>query len=194
MAQVLARLLAATALSAALFAVAPGCAQPVRVDFDAQQDFGAYRIWAWLPPGRAAAAGSGAVTPELDAALRGAIERELAGRGYALAGDGEAPDFFVGYQLQLRTQLVLKNETPAARTLPTHHGGRGEVGAYEIQQTEQRLVAYEIGLLGVQVADASERQIVWRGIGRSRVRNRFLDRVDTAVAEIVERFPQRPVP
>ena len=73
MAQVLARLLAATALSAALFAVAPGCAQPVRVDFDAQHDFGAYRIWAWLPPGRAAAAGSGAVTPELDAALRGAV-------------------------------------------------------------------------------------------------------------------------
>jgi hypothetical protein len=180
------------ALAAALLALGAACAHPVSVDFDPQEDFARYRTWAWLPPAWPVPAATGRVTPELDAALRSAIERELADRGFAAAAEGEPPDFFVSYHLALSKQLVLRNETPATETLPTLHGGRGDFGAYEIGRTELRIVAYEIGLLGLDVADGRERQLVWRGITRLRVRNRFSDRADDAVAEIFESFPPKP--
>ena len=192
MARAFAHVVGTAALAAALATLGPGCAQPVRVSFDAHEDFAAYRTWAWLPPAWPVLAASRQVAPELDATLRSAVERELAARGYERAAEGQPPDFFVSYHLDLRRQLVLKNETPATQTLSTYHGGRGDVGAYEIDRTEQRLVSYEIGLLGLDIADGPGRQLVWRGISRRRVRNRFSNQAEGAVVEIFEHFPPKP--
>jgi hypothetical protein len=192
MARALANVVATAAFAAVLATLGPGCAQPVRVSFDAHEDFGAYRTWAWLPQSWPVPAVARQVAPELDAMLRTSIERELAARGYKPAAEDRSPDFFVTYHLELRTQLVLMNETPAAQTLPTFHGGRGDVGAYEVGITEQHLVVYEIGLLGLDVADGHERQLVWRGIGRRRARDSFSDVADDTVAEILEHFPPTP--
>jgi hypothetical protein len=180
------------ALAAALAVGGAGCANPVAVEIDPLKDFALYRTWGWLPPPRSEPARRARVTPELDSLLRGAIERELEARGFARAAEGERPDLLVSYHLELHTQLVVRSEKPAMQTLPTLHGGRGDVGAYEIERTVQRVVLYEVGLLGLDVADGLERELVWRGIGRSRARNRFSDRAEAAVAEIFERFPTGP--
>lgn len=191
MSLVLARVFRIAGVAAALAASGAGCADPVIVELDPLNDFARYRTWAWLsqapePTGRSA------VTPQLDAVLRGAIEHELAARGLAPAAEGRRPDFFVGYHLRLRPQLEVENEVSAAQTLPTFHGGRGDVGAYEIVTTRQRVVPYEIGVLGLDVADGHDRALVWRGIGRRRARGSFSELAADTVAEIFEHFPTGP--
>ena len=173
----------AGALAIAVLAAAGlGCATSVRVDFDPQEDFASYRTWAWLPRGFEVPARD--VDPELDALLRGAIERELAARGYAQAGD-LTPDFLVTYHLQLRSQLVRAIETPAMQTLSSPH----REGGYEVTKSEQRLQPYELGILVLDVAEGRERQLVWRGIGTRRVRTSFKRRAEAVVSDIIEAFP-----
>jgi Domain of unknown function (DUF4136) len=177
-----------TGLAAALAAFGVGCASPVSVEQDPLNDFARYRTWAWFPSATERVRRS-AVTPQLDAVLRVAIARELAARGFVRAPAGEAPDFLVGYELGLRTQVQLENEVSATQTLQTFHGGRGDVGAYEIVTTRQRAVTYEIGVLGLDVIDTQERALVWRGIVRRRARDHFSELAGATVAEILAHFP-----
>ena len=174
-------------LAAALAAFGVGCASPVSVEQDPLNDFARYRTWSWLPsaPERA----HRAVTPQLDAVLRVAIARELEALGFVRAPAGEPPDFLVGYELGLRTQIQLENEVSATQTLPTLHGGRDDVGAYEIVTTRQRAVTYEIGVLGLEVIDTQGRTLVWRGIVRRRARDHFSELAGDTVAEILAHFP-----
>jgi hypothetical protein len=169
---------------AVLAAAGLGCATSVRVDFDPQADFASYRTWAWLPPSWEIAASRSDVDPELDALLRGAIERELAARGYARAGELR-PDFLVTYHLRLRRQLVRAIETPAMETLHSPH----REGGYEVSKSEPRVQPYELGMLVLDVAEGRERQLVWRGIGTRRVRTSFKRRAEAVVGDIFEAFP-----
>lgn len=169
---------------AVLAAACLGCATSVRVDFDPREDFASYRTWAWLPRGWDVAASGSDVDPELDALLRGAIERELAARGYAQAGE-VTPDFLVTYHLRLRRQLVRAIETPAMQTLSSPH----REGGYEVTKSQNRLQPYELGTLVLDVAEAREKQLVWRGIGTRRVRTSFKRRAEAVVADIFAAFP-----
>jgi hypothetical protein len=172
-----------------LAAAALGCATQVRVDFDPAEDFSSYRTWAWLPPGWEVPAKARRVDPELDALVRGAIERELASRGYAPAAQGGA-DFLVTYHLVLRRELVRGFDTPAMATLHSPH----REGGFEVTASRPRYQPYEFGILVLDVADGRERQLVWRGIGTRRVRTSFKRRAEAVVAEIFRRFPPSPDP
>src|SRR5262245_4929118 len=172
--------LAFAVLAAACF----GCGSTVRVAFDPHEDFTTYRTWAWLPRNWEVAASKSRVDPELDALLRGAIERELAARGFELAGEGE-PDFLVTYHVRLKRQLVRVMETPAMETLVNPH----REGGYEVQVSKPVLYPYELGTLVLDVAEPRERQLVWRGIGTRRVRDSFKRRAEDVVVDIFESFP-----
>jgi len=167
---------------AVLAAAGLGCATTVRVDFDPHEDFASYRTWAWLPRGWEVPASD--VDPELDALLRGAIERELAARGFSQAGE-LTPDFLVTYHLRIQHQLVRGIETPAMQTLSSPHRD----GGYEVVASRPSVLPYELGTLVLDVAEARERQLVWRGIGTRRVRTSFKRRAEAVVTEIFEAFP-----
>jgi hypothetical protein len=160
------------------------CATPVRVEFDRREEFSRYRTWAWLDPGWEVGRAS-RVAPELDAVLRGAIERELAARGYQLTADG-TPDFFVTYHIAVAREMVVSIETPASQFLSSLHQGSP---SYLITASERKVRFYETGTLAVDVADGSERQLVWRGLAIRRARNDYEPHAARAVAEILERFP-----
>ena len=172
---------------ALLAAACLGCATSIRVAFDPQEDFASYRTWAWLPRSWEVTASESHVDPELDALLRGAIERTLAARGFEQAGDA-SPDFLVTYHLRLRRELVRVIETPAMETLVNPH----REGGYEVQASRPMLYPYELGTLVLDVAEARERQLVWRGIGTRRVRTSFKRRAEAVVTEIFEAFPPEP--
>src|SRR5262245_29919982 len=167
---------------AVLVAAGLGCATTVRVDFDPDEDFARYRTWAWLPRGWEVPASD--VDPELDALLRGAIERELAARGFSQAGE-LTPDFLVTYHLRIQHQLVRGIETPAMQTLSSPH----REGGYEVVASRPSVLPYELGTLVLDVAEARQRQLVWRGIGTRRVRTSFKRRAEAVVGEIFEEFP-----
>jgi len=185
----LARVFRALRGAAILAVLGVGCASPVAVELDPMNDFGRYRTWAWLrsAPERTRLP---VPMPQLDALLRRAIAHELAARGFARAAEGGTPDFFVGYELELQTRIELVAEVSATQTLQTFHGGRGDVGAYEIVTTRQRAFIYEIGVLGLDVTDGQERALVWRGIVRRRAHDSFSNLAGDTVAEIFEHFPR----
>ncbi len=178
----------AAGLAFALVAAAClACATKVRVDYDPAEDFASYRTWGWLPRSWEVPASKSDVDPELDALLRGAIERALAARGFEQVADAP-PDFLVAYHVRLRQQLVRVMETPAMETLQNPHRG----GGYEVTASRPMLHLYEFGTLVLDVAEARERQLVWRGIGTLRVRTSFKRRAEDVVAEIFEAFPPEP--
>jgi hypothetical protein len=178
---------AARLLPALLAAAGLGCATTVRVAFDPQEDFAAYRTWAWLPRSFQVPATRNRVAPELDALLRAAVERELAARGYVRAGE-EPPDFLVTYHLRLQLELVHAIETPAMETISGFH----REGGFEVTASRPVIQPYECGTLVLDVADGRERQLVWRGIGTRRVRNSFKSRAAAVVSDIFAAFPPEP--
>jgi hypothetical protein len=65
-------------------------------------------------------------------------------------------------------------------------------GGYEVTKSEKRLQPYELATLVLDVAEARERQLVWRGIGTRRVRSSFKQRAEAIVSDIFEAFPPGP--
>ena len=160
------------------------CATGAKVEFDAQEDFSRYRSWEWLPLGAEAGEARHLDDPELGALVRGSIERELGARGY-LRAEGDPPDFYVTYHLQILREVEVSTETPAAQMLSSHH----QSPSYVVSSSQQVVRVYERGTLVIDVADGRQRQLVWRGTETRRARHSFEPQLDAAVADILERFP-----
>ena len=174
------------ALLLLLFASA-ACAPKIRVDVDPAEDFSGYQYWAWLPR-RAEARGADTVKAAYREQIERAIESELSARGLTRVEAAEA-DFFVTYHADLNREIHLRTETPAATQLDSLH----QSPSYVVQGSEKRVVTYEKVQLVVDVADGSERQLVWRGRTQRRDRARVDHHLDGVVAAIFEHFPV-PVP
>lgn len=154
----------------------------VSTDFDRDVDFAAYRTYAWWPAADqpdASKADPRYQSPLADARVRRAVEAVLEGKGYRKLD--AAPDFFVNYHLSIESKLDVY-------TVNRYYGGWG------IGIPETRTVQYDEGTLVIDVGDRRQKELVWRGIGRGRVRDnpsaeQLTRDVDRAVGEILGRFP-----
>jgi Domain of unknown function (DUF4136) len=171
-----------TTLAAALLA---GCAATMTAGSHAARDhdFSGYRTYAWgaadaLPAGDARLQDNA----EFVDRVTGAIERQLAARGFSLAASG-SPDLLVHY-----------HATVAPRVDP----GRLERAHGSCYQGDCRLgpVEYEAGTLVVDVIDARTNRLIWRGWSRNSVErelddpDRMTELVEKAVARILQRLPR----
>ncbi len=165
------------------------CATPAAVEFDPQQDFSRYRTWAWLPLAQEAREARRVDDRELDALVRSCLDRELGARGYRQA-EGQPPDFYVSYRVEVVRQIEIHTETPASQTLWSYH----QSPSYVITASERRVRVYEKGTLAVEIADGRQRRPVWRGVETRRVRQSIKPQVAAAVANILEHFPPESQP
>lgn len=166
-----------------------GCA-PVAVHTmaDPEANFAAYSTFEILPRGGATlaeAAPSRRLSvlddPRLHDELHAAIASELAVKGLRPAPPGSEPDLVVGYQTATRNQ---------AEVLPPVYGvgWRG--------RTHMRLPAqvhwYKEGTLVIDIVDAADRSLIWRGVGVGAMRDmRPAGPLEEAVREILKDFPPR---
>ena len=165
-------------------ALVVSCLKPV-VEVDADADFSDYETWAWLPWLEPLGT-ERRLRPELHELVTAQVERELRARGYRRAASA-LPDFFVTYHLEIQRQIVVRSETPAEEMLESFHQG----GSYGVTKTRTHIVHYERGTLAIDVTEGHDRQLVWRGQLRERVRGSFDRHASDAVAEILEHFPRR---
>ena len=91
------------------------------------------------------------------------------------------------YHLEIQRQLVMRSETPAEEMLETFHEG----GSYGVTKTGTHVAHYEQVTLAIDVTEGHDRQLVWRGKLRERVRGSFDRRASDAVTKILEHFPRR---
>lgn len=171
--------------AAILASLGAACASPVQVHIDQRRDFSGYCTWNFLSlwAGNVDAPLSDA--RDLNATLTRLVERDLLERGFVRVQG--RPDFYVTLRLEVRRQYVITTETPAVQHLPSLH----RETSYDIQVTQRRVEAYEIGNLAILVSDPDEEGVVWRGGFEGRFRGAIEPHLKDAVSSLLERLPSR---
>jgi hypothetical protein len=170
---------------AVLAAVLPlaACAT-MRVSSHVEQglDFARYRTFDWGP---ADALPTG--DPRLDKDpffqdhVQGAIEKQMAAKGFERAGASATPDLRIHYHATIDRRIDISAED--------RRYGRCALGACpEVYQ-------YEAGTLVIDIVDAQANRLVWRGWAQDSVegvlgnQERLARRIDDAVTKMFLRLP-----
>jgi hypothetical protein len=176
-----------TLLALVLTAVV-GCSTPapeIRSDYETTANLSGLKDYAWMPglqpPSQAAGMDSG----WLDGRIRGAVDKELSGRGYHLV-PGAAPDFLVAYHVALEKKLDVAR-------IEHVYGYAARRGA---PVTTELTREYDEGSLMIDVLGPKDRQLLWRGVARGRIKPGLSSqereaRIDETVRQIMENFARR---
>jgi hypothetical protein len=178
------RLHARVALLACAFSVACGVAPagPTRIRVNAETlpwtDVSRYQTYRWWQLPLREKPGYGEREALLDWRVRQAVDRELAGRGYAEDTAG-SPDFVVRYNVRLREESTQSFRDYLAYRVD---GGGKDMG--------ESLMGYEEGTLTLEVVDVASRRIAWRAMASAVIEKDPKGKlIDPAVAKMMERFP-----
>jgi hypothetical protein len=112
--------------------------------------------------------------------LQGAIEKQLARKGYRRATDQPA-DLLLHYHASVNQRMEINAVDRQA--------------GYCYQDCQPQVIEYEQGTLVLDVVDARTRKVIWRGWAQDSVQgiiddqDRLERQVDKAVIRIFERFP-----
>ena len=147
-------------------------------------DFATYRTYDWGP---ADALPTG--DPRLDNNsffkdhFEGAVEKELAARGYPRATTA-APDLLIHYHATINRRLDID-------AIDRQYGYCPPAGC------EPRVVAYDAGTLLLDIVDARTHRLLWRGWAQQSMdgvigdQDRLERQVNEAVARMLERLPRK---
>ena len=175
--------------------VGMGLASCAGVDVDTNYDPAAvqrindFHTYAWLmhPQQTTDTRINNAIT---DAQVTGAVDRDLQSRGYQKVDASENPDFLIGWQGAINTRL-------SAETVDSYWGYPWDPfwGSY-YGPSETYVRQYDVGTLIVDVVDAREKKLVWRGtaqanLGDSPSAQANGDKVNKGVEKMMEKFPPK---
>jgi hypothetical protein len=182
-------LLIAAALAALLI---QGCASgaQVRVDFDPKTDFQSLRSYAWAPmtAEEQQEKSRNSLTHER---IQTAIDTHLAARGYTKAGEAQA-DFLVTHT------VTVESRTQVSETRMSvgygRYGARGGVGVGYGIPVESTTYQYKVGTLIIDIIDARQKRLVWRGsgeqtVGEDQTPEKRTEIINTTVNDVLGRFP-----
>ncbi|WP_424810805.1 DUF4136 domain-containing protein [Roseococcus sp. YIM B11640] len=173
---------------AALSACAVG--PEVRVDYDRNANFAAYRTFGWASPLGTDRSGYTTLTTDR---LKAAAEREMTSRGYVYSAT--APDLLVNFHGRLQERIQV-SPGPAFAPPMAYYGYRGYAvwpgyafgsGPFVDQYTE--------GTINIDLVDRRRDALVWEGVAVAQVTERDRtypqERIDSSVAAIFARYPYR---
>ena len=155
----------------------------VSVDYDPDEDFTSYSTFDWLPQLSKQPGDYRFDNPLVEKRVYNAIEEVLTTKGYTKVEDQPA-DFYVAHFFTVQQKLDIYTVNNR------YYGGYG----WGISAPETRVREYEEGTLVIDVSDARDKELVWRGIGKGRLRRTSTPAqttadIDTAVSEILANFP-----
>lgn len=158
----------------------------VSVDYDPTEDFSTYRTFTWFPAPQHQTGDYRIDNPLLDGRIRSAVVRNLTARGFQKVEDRD-PDFYVVYHLAIEQKLDVR----------TVNRGYINGWGYYTSWPETTVQQYDEGSLVIDIADAREKELVWRGVGVGRVRAQSTPEQSTrevgeAVDLILAKFPPAP--
>jgi Domain of unknown function (DUF4136) len=159
-------------------------AQSTRYDFDRFGNFAAYKTYTMKD-------GTKAGDPQTDNRIVTAIEEGLQAKG--LKRSDAAPDLVVVYHMAL----------DKTRDIGVFSTGIGGYGPYPYQwgagwgSTDVRVIDIAAGTLVIDVIDAHQKDLVWRGIGVQEVNPQAdpaqrAQEVVLAVSRILANYPPKP--
>lgn len=162
----------------------------VSSDYDHTRDFGKYKSYGWLAVKPVATGIPALDTPMVQDRIKSGVDLTLTGKGFAEVA--ENPDFWVKYQLTAEQKLDVRTDDNAFLYTPA---------GFELGAPDTTVRQYDEGTLVIDVFDAKEKKLVWRGIGQGRLRGEGAadpatseQRIHAAVAEVLASFPPTPKP
>ncbi len=160
-----------------------GCATgpDVRVDYDRNADFTAYKTFGFASPLGTDRGGYQSVVSQH---LKAATQREMEARGMRL--DPAAPQLLVNFNAALSDKLRVTS-TPSMSMGVGYYGyRRGLYSAWPLYTDQTTVSQYKEGTLNIDVVDAARKQLVWEGVVTDSVTQKMLDDVPTAVNAAVK--------
>ena len=141
----------------------------VKSDFDANANFAQYKTFDFMPHK------SG--NPLNNKRVEAAIEQELVAKGLQKQTAGR-PDLLVAYHTNVKDKIDVD-------TYGYRYGRYGRrVGTYTTVQK------YQQGTLVVDLVDAKEKELVWRGWAKGEVNDSIAkEKIDDTVGKILDKYP-----
>lgn len=177
------RLLRISALLACVFLCGTLYAQKIKVEFDKNTDFAAFKTFAWDPTAQPT------TRPMLVLAIKAAVNEELTKRGlkevaanpdvYVQAYGGTESDTAISYSDLLYGPAGI---TPFDQSFLVWGAIPGSVTTVIVHKGE----------LIVDVLDANRKRLVWRGKANAKLseqRQKALQQVNTAVEKMFAQYP-----
>ncbi|UVJ44591.1 DUF4136 domain-containing protein [Pseudomonas sp. LS1212] len=139
----------------------------VSQDFDASRDFAAYRSWTWKEPALQYRPDDPRIKSDLtEQRIRQAVSDQLDQRGLRPAQASSKGD------LNVQTYLIVENRQ---QQITTHYGGGwgGYYGNYwgGPMYNETRSIDYKVATIQVDMLDARDGKLVWRGSAEQIMNN-----------------------
>ncbi|RKH69298.1 DUF4136 domain-containing protein [Corallococcus aberystwythensis] len=156
----------------------------------AAQRINEFRSYAWLshPQQTKDTRINNAIT---EAQVTGAVDKDLQSRGYQKVAANENPDFLIGWQGAIDTRL-------SSETVDNYWGYPWDPfwGSY-YGPSETYVRQYDVGTLILDMVDAREKTLVWRGtaqanLGDSPSAQTDGGRIEKGVEKMLEKFPPKP--
>lgn len=135
-------------------------------DYDASRDFAAYRNWSWQEPALQYRPDDPRIKSDLtDQRIREAVSQQLDQRGLRPAPAGSAAD------LKVQAWLIVDQRQDQVSTnyggyWGGYWGGSWGGPAY----TETRTVDYKVATVQIDLLDAKDGKLVWRGSAEQSLR------------------------
>jgi len=161
----------------------PAFAQKTTYDFDKTATFTNYRTYALR---------EGTPTKQSldDKRIIAAVEAQLAAKGFTRS---ENPDVFVLYHVALDQQQDISSYSTGGAYGPY---GWGYGGGWGATTTDVRVREIIIGTLAIDMVDAKNKQMVWRGLGTKEIDvnakpEKREENIGKAVEKIFKNYPPK---
>ncbi len=170
-----------------------GFAQEVWVKYDHNTNFSKYKTYKWVPIEKTAQ-----LDPLTDQQLKVATDAELAKKGLVKT-EGADADLLIGYQVAFRKgmEFTAFTEMPGAGMIVREGGRRWDwdpstrpIGTTTTTET------LNIGDFGLDIYDAAQRRLVWRGDAAKTIEANVTPKkrkknIEKGVAKLLEDYPPR---
>ena len=177
-------------IAIALLCISWGCSS-IRVsqDYDLSRDFSLLKTFAWQSEIQPQTGDIRVDSSLLDSRIRSAIDATLFEKGYQKVDQGE-PDFHVAYTYQISSKVESDNVTFGFGFGSGSRGSYGGIGLNSGGSVRE----YDEGLLLIYLLDGFNEDLLWRGIGTTRVDQHTepeeaVKYINEVVEKILSQFP-----
>jgi Domain of unknown function (DUF4136) len=172
-----------SAATLVFFLFLPGLAhaQKIKVEYDKSLDFSKFKTYAIDPKDNAA-------RPMLRLAIQAAVQDDLAKRG--LTKVDADPDLYVQMYGAIDSDINVNYMDPiyGSGIPPINYG----ITMWSLIPGSVTTVVVHKGELVVDIIDARQKKLVWRGIANQKLsdkREKLLDQVNTIVEKLFQQYP-----
>lgn len=173
----------AALLALAALAASPAYAQKPQIQWDKQYDFSKVKTFMWQPPSAPSLEDE---NPFMHKFIESTIETELQNVGFAETT--ENPDVYVTYHGSVNTEVSYRSSSFGFSVGSYGMGPWGGMSGVAAgpTHTTTREVETKKGTLVVDIVDAKEKQLVWRGTSSGILISDSQEKTEKAVGNAIK--------